>query len=83
MSNTIQIKSQLTQKKVLEFNPPENYDDRFDHFINFFNAIKTNGSVTEDAAYGLRASAPAVLTNTSYLKQKPMRWDPEKMALRA
>jgi len=22
------------------------------------------------------------LTNTSYLKQKPMRWDPEKMALR-
>ena len=76
-------KSTNTEKSTLEFNPPENYDDRFDHFIHFFNAIKTNGSVTEDAAYGLRASAPAVLTNTSYLKQKPMRWDPEKMALRA
>ena len=76
-------KSTNTEKSILEFNSPENYDDRFDHFIHFFNAIKTNGSVTEDAAYGLRASAPAVLTNTSYLKQKPMRWDPEKMALRA
>ena len=76
-------KSTSTEKSATEFNPPENYDDRFDHFINFFNAIRTNGIVTEDAAYGFRAAAPAVLTNTSYLKKKPIRWDPEKMVLRA
>ena len=76
-------KSTNTEKSVTEFNPPENYDERFDHFVHFFNAVRTNGSVTEDAAYGFRAAAPAVLTNASYLKKKPMRWDPEKMALRA
>jgi predicted dehydrogenase len=74
--------STSAKKSTLEFNPPENYDERFDHFIHFFNAIRTNGSVAEDAAYGFRAAAPAVLTNTSYLKKKPMRWDPEKMVLR-
>ena len=74
--------STSAEKSTLEFNPPENYDERFDHFIHFFNAIRTNGSVAEDAAYGFRAAAPAVLTNTSYLKKKPMRWDPEKMVLR-
>ena len=47
----------------------------------FFNAIKTNSSVTEDAEFGLRAAAPAVLTNTSYLRKKPIRWNPEKMSL--
>ena len=60
---------------------PDNYDERFDHFVNFFNAIKTNSSVTEDAEFGLRAAAPAVLTNTSYLRKKPIRWNPEKMSL--
>ena len=74
--------STSAEKSTVELNPPENYDERFDHFIHFFNAIRTNGSVAEDAAYGFRAAAPAVLTNTSYLKQKPMRWDPEKMVLR-
>ena len=74
--------SPSAEKSTLEFNPPENYDERFDHFIHFFNAIRTNGSVAEDAVYGFRAAAPAVLTNTSYLKKKSMRWDPEKMVLR-
>ena len=67
----------------MEFNPPKNYDERFDHFIHFFNAIRTNGSVAEDATYGFRAAAPALLTNASYLKKKQMRWDPEKLVLRA
>ena len=75
--------STSAEKSIMEFNPPENYDERFDHFIHFFNAIRTNGSVAEDATYGFRAAAPAVLTNTSYLKKKQMRWDPEKLVLRA
>ncbi len=75
------IKSSKSNKSSVKFNMPDNYDERFDHFVNFFNAIKTNSSVTEDAEFGLRAAAPAVLTNTSYLRKKPIRWNPEKMSL--
>jgi len=74
-------KSSQSDKSTLEFKLPENYDERFDHFVNFFNAIRTGGTLTEDATFGLRAAAPAVLTNTSYLKKRPIRWNPEKMSL--
>jgi predicted dehydrogenase len=51
----------------------------YDHFNNFFTAIRTNGKVTEDAIFGYRAAAPALLCNNSYFTNAPMRWDPEKM----
>ena len=51
----------------------------YDHFNNFFTAIRTNGKVTEDAIFGYRAAAPALLCNNSYFANAPMRWDPEKM----
>jgi hypothetical protein len=46
---------------------------------NFFTAIRTNGKVTEDAIFGYRAAAPALLCNDSYFGNVPMHWDPEKM----
>jgi predicted dehydrogenase len=54
----------------------------YDHMHNFFTAIRTNGKVTEDAIFGYRAAAPALLCNDSYFKNTPMFWDPEKMVLR-
>jgi predicted dehydrogenase len=51
----------------------------YDHFNNFFTAIRTNGKVTEDAIFGYRAAAPALLCNDSYFKNAPMHWDPVKM----
>lgn len=53
----------------------------YDHFANFFNAIRTNGKVVEDAVFGYRAAAPAILCNDSYAKNTPISWDPEKMQL--
>ena len=53
----------------------------YDHFANFFNAIKTNGKVVEDAVFGYRAAAPALLCNDSYKKDTAMLWNPEKMQL--
>lgn len=73
------------RKKML---PPEEivYDAEkgylggpYDHMNNFFTAIRNNGKVTEDATFGYRAAAPALLCNDSYYKNEPMFWDPEKM----
>lgn len=51
----------------------------YDHMNNFITAIRNNGKVTEDAIFGYRAAAPALLCNDSYFKNAPMFWDPEKM----
>jgi hypothetical protein len=48
---------------------------------NFFTAIRNKGKVTEDAIFGYRAAAPALLCNDSYYNNTPMFWDPEKMQL--
>jgi hypothetical protein len=37
----------------------------------------------EGSIYDFRAAAPAILNNASFLKQKPIKWDPEKMLIRA
>ncbi len=74
-----------SRKRIL---PPEEYTFEaekgylggpYDHFNNFFNAIRNNGKVTEDAIFGYRAAAPALLCNDSYNKDTPMLWNPEKM----
>lgn len=53
----------------------------YDHFVNFFNAVRNGGKVTEDAIFGYRACAPALLCNDSYTQDKAILWDPEKMHL--
>jgi len=53
----------------------------YDHFVNFFNAIRNGGKVTEDAVFGYRAAAPALLCNDSYNKDTAILWNPEKMQL--
>jgi len=53
----------------------------YDHFVNFFNAIKNGGKLTEDAIFGYRAAAPALLCNDSYNQDTAILWNPEKMQL--
>ncbi|MDX1941725.1 MAG: Gfo/Idh/MocA family oxidoreductase [Saprospiraceae bacterium] len=53
----------------------------YDHFVNFFTAIRNKGKVVEDAIFGYRAAAPALLCNDSFNQDKAMLWDPEKMQL--
>jgi predicted dehydrogenase len=60
---------------------PRGYSDSHDHFVNFFNAIRTRKPVIEDAAFGLRASGPAVLSNNSYFDRKVVHWNPETMRI--
>jgi predicted dehydrogenase len=51
----------------------------YDHFVNFFNAIRNGGKVIEDAVFGYRAAAPALLCNDSYNQDTAILWNPEKM----
>ena len=51
----------------------------YDHMVNFFTAIRESGKVAEDAIFGYRAAAPALLCNDSYNNDSAMLWNPEKM----
>jgi predicted dehydrogenase len=53
----------------------------FDHHYNWISAIRGKKSVVEDALFGYRAAAPALLCNDSYFQGKTMRWDPVKLKL--
>ena len=66
---------------IESFHAPAGYDARLDHFANFFAAIREAKSVVEDATFGYRAAAPALLCNDSYRQGKMIGWDPTAMRL--
>jgi len=51
----------------------------YDHFANFFNAVRGGRPVVEDGVFGFRAAAPALACNNSYFGEEVIRWDPIKM----
>ena len=53
----------------------------YDHFYNWFRAIRGSKPVVEDALFGFRAAAPALLCNDSYFQGKPIKWDPVNLKL--
>ena len=61
--------------------PPTGYNEADDHFRNFFSAVRSRKPVVEDATFGLRAAAPALLSNLSYFDQRPYGWDPAGMTI--
>jgi predicted dehydrogenase len=72
-------KSMLPPEKM-EYTADEGYKGaHFDHHYNWINAIRTKGQVTEDALFGYRAAAPALLCNQSYFDNKIIGWDPENL----
>ena len=63
----------------VSFAPPAGYDPRYDHFVKFFTSIRKGDPVYEDAVFGYRAAAPALLCNTSLYESRLIGWDPVKM----
>lgn len=53
----------------------------YDHHYNWARAIRGGKAVVEDAVFGYRAAAPAILCNDSYFQGKAIKWDPVKMQL--
>ena len=72
-------KTMLSPEK-LEYLADKGYKGaHFDHFYNLFNAMRTSGKVSEDALFGFRAAAPALLCNDSYFNNKIMNWNPSTL----
>jgi predicted dehydrogenase len=67
----------LSDATRARFAAPPGYDDRLDHFRGFFASVRSRRPVVEDALFGLRAAAPALLCNLSYARTRPVGWDPE------
>lgn len=64
------------------FNAEKGYKGaHYDHFHNFFTAIREKKLSVEDALFGYRAAAPALLCNDSYFSNKAVVWDPEKLVV--
>ena len=61
------------------FAAPAGYNDQNEHFLTFVNAVRSRTPVTEDAVFGFRAAAPALLTNDSYFEGRAINWNPESM----
>lgn len=54
----------------------------YDHFHNFFTAIREKKLSVEDALFGYRAAAPALLCNDSYFSNKAIVWDPVNLQVK-
>lgn len=51
----------------------------YDHVGYFLDAVRNGTPVMEDAVFGFRAAAPALACHESYMDEKIVYWDPEKM----
>jgi predicted dehydrogenase len=71
----------VKREPVETYEADKSYDDRYDHFLTFFNAVRGKGKVREDAEFGLRAAAPSLACNMSAEQKKIIQWDPVKMQL--
>ncbi|WP_433963604.1 Gfo/Idh/MocA family protein [Tunturiibacter gelidiferens] len=60
---------------------PAGYSDSYDHFSNFFSAVRTRKPVVEDAVFGFRAAGAALLSNLSMERGEVVKWDPDAMKL--
>jgi len=85
-NNTPAAKEYVYERKkivapdTMEYTAEEGYKGaHFDHHYNWINAIRNNGQVVENALFGYRAAAPALLCNQSYFENKIIGWDPEKL----
>ena len=64
---------------VQSFTAPDGYSDSYDHFHNFFDAVRSRKPVVEDATFGFRAAGAALLSNLSVERDSVVHWDPETM----
>ena len=69
------------QLRYEKYEAAAGYSDSYDHFRNFFSAVRTRQPVVEDAVFGYRAAGAALLSNLSYEKGTVVHWDPEAMKL--
>lgn len=71
-----------TSLSNITYAAPDGYSDSYDHFVHFFESIRSKKPVVEDASFGFRAAAPCLACNDSYYKKQVINWDAEKMMIK-
>jgi predicted dehydrogenase len=61
------------------YKPPSSHNMHVEHHRNFYTAVRSRKPFLEDAVFGFRAAAPALLCNVSLERQAPCGWNPELM----
>jgi predicted dehydrogenase len=74
-----ETRAQIIEPDEFVYRAPDGYNDRYDHFVNWFNAIREGKTILQDTTFGLRATGPALLTNVSLAENRPVNWDPIEM----
>lgn len=74
-----ETRAQIIDPDEFVYRAPDGYNDRYDHFVNFFNAIRHGDPITQDSTFGLRACGPALLSNVSLDENRIVQWNPETM----
>jgi predicted dehydrogenase len=72
-------RAEIIEPSEFIYKAPDGYNDRYDHFVNFFDAIRHGKTIIEDGTFGLRAAGPALASNISHFEKRPVEWDAEKM----
>src|SRR5690625_990755 len=75
-----ETRASMIEPTELIFRAPDGYSDRYDHFVNFYKAIRNGEPLLQNSTFGLRAAGPALMANRS-LKEggQVIRWDPSAM----
>ena len=72
----------MSQPEPIVYQAPEDYKGMdYDHFYNFFAAMRGKANIIEDTTCGLRAAGAALLSNLSYESNGIVKWDPSNMRL--
>jgi predicted dehydrogenase len=75
-------RKKINPSNVTEYKVENGYKGaHYDHHYNWIRAVRGGKPVIEDAVFGYRAAAPALLCNDSYYQEKPIKWDPVNMKL--
>ncbi len=69
----------LAPEKQEQFVPPREHNAHTEHHRAFYAAIRNRKPAFEDAVFGMRAAAPALLCNVSYAEGKACLWDANQM----
>jgi predicted dehydrogenase len=69
----------INEPREVVYTPPEDYDDRDDHWANLIAALRDGKPIVEDATYGLKAAGPSLAANESYFSGRIVNWDHRKL----
>ncbi|MBR9998242.1 MAG: Gfo/Idh/MocA family oxidoreductase [Cyclobacteriaceae bacterium] len=76
------VDREMNHPEEIVYQPPGDYKGGdYDHFYNFFGAMRGERKIVENGTYGLRAAGAALLANYSYYRNEIVNWNPDLMQL--